>query len=66
MDRLYIFAEAANRLIFASASYIIKVRIKVCFDKIFRNKLLDKPEFDKGVLLCEKVDSLALGNGIAP
>lgn len=42
MDRLKIFAGVANRLIFASASYIIKVRIKVCFEKNFRNKLLDK------------------------
>ena len=42
MDRLNLFAGAANRLIFASASYIIKVRIKVYFEKNFRNKLLDK------------------------
>ena len=48
MDRLEIFVGVANRLIFASVSYIIKVRIKVCFDKIFRSKLLDKLEFDGG------------------
>ena len=47
MDRLEIFVRVANRLIFASVSYIIKVRIKVCFDKIFRSKLLDKLEFEK-------------------
>ena len=46
MDRLEIFVRVANRLIFASVSYIIKVRIKVCLDKIFRSKLLDKLEFD--------------------
>jgi hypothetical protein len=58
MDRLNIFAGAANRLIFASASYIIKVRIKVCFEKNFRNKLLDKLEFDEGVWFYEKQKTL--------